>query len=88
MDYKYVLKINGMMCGMCEAHINDVIRQNFRIKNVSSSFHKNQTIIYSEKEIDEQFLKDKIGATGYIVEEIVRTQVEKKKGFWAKIFHK
>ena len=24
---KTALKIDGMMCGMCEAHINDVIRK-------------------------------------------------------------
>jgi hypothetical protein len=23
-------KINGMMCSMCEAHINDVIRKNMK----------------------------------------------------------
>ena len=24
------LKIDGMMCGMCESHMNDVIRKNFK----------------------------------------------------------
>ena len=27
-----VLKIDGMMCGMCESHVNDCIRQNFNVK--------------------------------------------------------
>lgn len=27
---KTTLKIDGMMCGMCESHMNDVIRQNFK----------------------------------------------------------
>lgn len=26
------LKIDGMMCGMCEAHVSDVIRSKFNIK--------------------------------------------------------
>ncbi len=34
---KITLKINGMMCGMCESHINDVIRKTFPVKKVSSS---------------------------------------------------
>ena len=36
--YKTTLKIDGMMCSMCEAHINDVIRKNMKeAKKVSSS---------------------------------------------------
>ena len=26
------LKIDGMMCGMCESHINDAIRKEFQVK--------------------------------------------------------
>ena len=26
------VKIDGMMCGMCEAHVCDVIRQKFDVK--------------------------------------------------------
>lgn len=36
---KTTLTIDGMMCPMCESHINDVIRKDFEIKKVSSS-HK------------------------------------------------
>ena len=28
---KTVLKVNGMMCGMCEAHMNDLVRKNFKV---------------------------------------------------------
>ena len=34
---KYTLKIDGMMCGMCEAHINEAVRAAFKVKKVSSS---------------------------------------------------
>ena len=37
---KTTLFIDGMMCSMCEAHINDVIRKNFDINSVSSSHSK------------------------------------------------
>lgn len=32
--FRTVVKIDGMMCGMCEAHINDAIRRNFNVKKV------------------------------------------------------
>ena len=31
---RYVVKIDGMMCGMCEAHVSDVIRKNFNVKRL------------------------------------------------------
>ena len=34
--YKTTLKIDGMMCGMCESHINDTIRKAVPVKKVSS----------------------------------------------------
>ena len=33
------LKVNGMMCGMCESHINDVVRKTAQVEKVTSS-HK------------------------------------------------
>ena len=29
---KYIVKVNGMKCGMCEAHVNDAIRKAFDVK--------------------------------------------------------
>ncbi len=29
---KTTLKIDGMMCSMCEAHMNDLVRQNCKVK--------------------------------------------------------
>jgi copper chaperone CopZ len=42
------LGIEGMACGMCEAHINDVVRNNFPVKKVTSSRQKKQTVILTE----------------------------------------
>ncbi len=88
MEYKYTLKINGMMCGMCEAHINDVVRKNFDVKKVSSSHLKKQTIILTTQEIEEELIKDKINQTGYTVEDIKKETTEEKKGFFARLFKK
>ena len=35
--YETKVKIDGMMCGMCESHINDAIRNAFAVKKVSAS---------------------------------------------------
>jgi len=29
---KITLKIDGMMCGMCESHVNDTLRKAFPVK--------------------------------------------------------
>ena len=67
---KTIIKIDGMMCSMCEAHINDVIRKNFDIRKVKSSHRKKQTEIESDEILDFDKLKDVIDATGYKVIEI------------------
>lgn len=62
---KTVLSIDGMMCGMCESHINDAIRNAFDVKSVSSSHTKGETVILSESPLDEVRLHKVISATGY-----------------------
>ena len=75
---KTTLKIDGMMCGMCESHDNDTIRQNFKIKKVTSSHSKGVTEIISENPLDESALKEAVGNTGYKVTEIKTEPYEKK----------
>ena len=65
MMLKYTLKIDGMMCGMCEAHINEAIRAAFNVKKVSSSHSKGETVIISEEKLDETKLSDAVKSTGY-----------------------
>ena len=53
---KTTLTIDGMACGMCEAHVNDAIRSAVRVKKVTSSHAKGETEILSEEPIDEETL--------------------------------
>lgn len=62
---KITVKIGGMSCGMCESHINDTLRSNFKVKKVSSSRSKAEAVIICEDDITEEALKRVIGATGY-----------------------
>ena len=34
--WKYTVEVNGMMRGMCEAHVNDAVRKACPVKKVSS----------------------------------------------------
>lgn len=76
------LQIDGMMCGHCEAHVNDTIRQAFPVKKVESSHTKKETIILSEEPLDEEKLRAVIAQTGYTLGEI-RTEPYEKKGLFS-----
>lgn len=81
--YKTTLSINGMMCGMCEAHINDAVRKSFDVKKVSSSHKKGTTEIISQTQPDEQKLRDVISQTGYELTAI-SSEIYKKKGLFGR----
>ncbi len=78
--YKTILEVEGMMCGHCEAHVNDTVRKSFDVKKVTSSHSKGQTEIISESPLDEEKLKAAINETGYTVNS-VKTEEFDKKGF-------
>lgn len=65
--FKITLNIEGMGCGMCEAHINDAVRRAFSVKKVTSSHAKGLTEIVAENEIAEAELKTTIESAGYSV---------------------
>lgn len=48
---KLIVGVEGMACGMCEAHINEAVRNAFPVKKVSSSHTKKQTVIIAESDI-------------------------------------
>lgn len=82
---KITLQVDGMMCGMCESHVNDAVRKTFQVKKVTSSHSKGQTVILTENDIDEGALRSAIGATGYEVKALSKEPYE-KKGF--SLFHR
>lgn len=53
------------MCGMCESHMNDLIRKNFQVKKVTSSAKDGETVIISDNEIDIPWAKKEIKEIGY-----------------------
>ena len=76
--WKYTVQVGGMMCSMCESHVNDAVRRAFPVKKVTSSRSKNETTVLAETELDEKALRSAISATGYEVGEIRKESWEKK----------
>lgn len=79
--FEYHVTIKGMACDMCEAHINEVIRNNFNVKKVTSSHKKNESVIISEEDIDEEKLKKVIADIGYDYIRMTKAPYEKKSFF-------
>lgn len=77
---KTIIIIEGMMCGHCEAHINDTVRKNFDVKKISSSHKNGTTEIISENQLDEEKLRSAIEADGYKVISL-KSESYEKKGF-------
>ena len=50
---KTTVKVDGMMCGMCESHVNDAVRKAFQVDKVTSSHSKGETVIISDGPVDE-----------------------------------
>ena len=80
---RITLGVEGMVCGMCEAHINEAVRSAFQVIKVTSSHAKKQTIIIAKQEIAEQELRDVIVKAGYDVSSVVSSPYEKKGLFSA-----
>ncbi len=78
---KITVKVDGMMCGMCESHVNDAVRKAFTVKKVTSSHSRGQTVILTDNDIDEDALRSAIGATGYEVKAVSKEPYEKKGWF-------
>ena len=77
---KTTVNVDGMMCGMCESHVNEAVRRAFEgsIKKLTSSHSKKKTEIISENALDEEKLKAAINATGYTAVSVAQEPYEKK----------
>ena len=78
---KMILSVDGMMCPMCEAHMNDAIRNAFKVKSVSSSHREKTVEIVCESAIDEEALRARIAGLGYDFLGM-RVEEHEKKGFF------
>ncbi len=76
---KVTMKIDGMMCSMCEAHIRDVIRKAVPgAKKVTASHAKGEAGFLTEVPVDAGALKAAVDATGYTCLSVSEEPFEKK----------
>ncbi len=79
------MKIEGMMCGMCEAHVSDAIRKAVpSARKVSASRSKREASFLTEAAVDAELLKAAIDATGYTCLSVEAVPYEKKGLFCRK----
>ena len=79
--YKIILSVDGMMCKMCEAHVNYAINKAFEKVKVTSSHQDEKTVVITKNQIDKEKLKSVVESQGFIVKEIV-VEEQKKKGLF------
>ncbi len=76
---KTILEIDGMMCGMCEAHVNDVIRKVVpEAKKIKSSHTKGLSSFITTEEPNKEELIIAIAETGYTVLKVESKPYTKK----------
>ena len=61
------VNVEGMMCGHCEAHVNQAIKNAFQVEDVVSSHEKNTTVITAKEHLDEDKIRQVIKDAGYEV---------------------
>lgn len=77
---KLILKIDGMKCGMCEAHVKDSIRNSCNCKHLKASHIKNEASMIIDDDTDINIIVSAIEKEGYHVLGKEISEYE-KKGF-------
>ena len=68
--YKTTVTVEGMMCHMCEKHINEALSKAFAAENPVSDHTANKTEFISAEKPDEAKVKEVIEAAGYTVKAV------------------
>ena len=79
---KIILKIDGMKCGMCEAHVNDLFRKKIDLVKVKSSHTSGQTIIITKEDVSLDTLNEALKDSGYIIKNIKKEEAIKGLFGW------
>ena len=68
--YKTTVTVEGMMCHMCEKHVNEAVSKAFAAENPVSDHTANKTEFISAEKPDEAKVKEVIEAAGYTVKAV------------------
>lgn len=83
---KITMKVDGMRCPMCESHVNDAVRNAFRVRSVKSSHKTGESVIVIDALLSEVTLRETVEKLGYRVVAVKREPYE-KKGFFSFLHH-
>ena len=59
------IKVNGMMCAHCEAHVKKALEAIDGIEAAVASHEENLVTITGSKEVDEALIKEAVTEAGY-----------------------
>ncbi|MEE3488315.1 MAG: heavy metal-associated domain-containing protein [Bulleidia sp.] len=83
---KVTVKVDGMMCGMCEAHIQDTIRNTVPDAAKVKADRKKKTAVFLTDNVpEEKVIRRAINKTGYTYVGMSVEEAQEKKGF--SLFH-
>ena len=85
----YKLQLDGMACGMCEAHVNDAVRKNAdkKISKLKSNHKTNITTFVSDDNLNIDKIVKEIKELGYRVLDY-KINDYKQENFFKKLFKK
>ena len=84
---KIVLEVEGMHCGMCETHVNDVVRRVDGVKKVKSSHAKGRTEVVAEDSVNTALIKRRSQSRAMAWEELKRSRMKNTGCFRARGKH-
>jgi len=81
------LKIDGMRCSMCEAHVADLLRKVAGVKKATASVHKGEAVAICDDSVSLEALSAAVSKDGYKVLSNAEKPYE-KKGLFGRLFGK
>ena len=82
--FKTIIKVEGMMCKMCEEHVNGAVRTAVSPEKVNSSHKKGITELFTKDKPDQNVLREAVEKDGYKVLGMETAPYEKKGLFGGK----
>ena len=65
--FKTTVKIEGMMCHMCEQHVDNALKEKLGVSKVKSSHKSGETVIISDSELTQAQIEQALDGSGYKV---------------------
>ena len=78
-----VMRVEGMMCGMCESHVAQALRNVPGVEKASASRSKREARVVCGPEVTDEALLAAVNATGYEASDVREEPDRPKKGLFS-----